>query len=1208
MATWDELNKSAGGQASQAPKPSAQQTGGWASANAQAKQSAPVMSPQKTIEQAAIASRPANAAVPFISGAVITAPQKSTKKLGLEGVTINRPTSLYGTESGGPIIDIDPDKIKFTTTEESNFIQRGLAAGLNAVTGSVMGISRALGELFTVSIVDTQAKREEAAGKDSSQSLLPELRQRVDQGMGAKVTTPEKIAAVTNVVTGVANASFTPVAAQLEVARELPVVGKPIFGTILKGFELLDHASRFVGSKVVDVLPIDEQAKSVLRQPIEDLAGIVGTLFGVKAVHVAGKNGGGRVVDALPVSSATKGQIRAGVQLGANVALEPFSTAYQGITSAIRTKVDTRRASGEEITPDVAKVIVNEAVKEVNTPDIQAIMEVPTPASPEKPIRVVTNQKLVLENLIKGREDLNYKLVKDLGTDLKTGEPITARFEWDRKNQQGTIYTTNKTTALDLSRELGHYVDRQLGAALSTRFSDILPDYVENRDQINQMLADYAIDRLGGDATHQEINAEILRIAENVSQEVRQYANAENRKRPAQQFASAFGNILDDPASRKGAPELARLASFSLGNVARKGIKADVEGEAGSVQEKRSMLDTLEGTKKAAIKDVRTNDEGFARERLDLESKREALEAKKEAASGDFSADEAMKAIRNSREFRKEKSITDATINGFLMEKNGRYQLARKADVADLEAKGWTKKADMDVIASDNGFENAEDYVTYLMELDAETRSISRSPEQKAAHEYLLKNDENYANLNKSIEKLREELAGEEITVPETKQASPRNAEAVPRQKEVETVAEVKVNTKLPRELAGAKPRYGYRDKQFTLKFESDLDRAAYITAQANPSGRDADYLAFVMDATNMTEAQVRARGAEIRAGIKEIARDADPGEIVVSDSQIPVKKVSKPAPAAEPVNEPAPDGFIELYRGMSQKFDSSFDLTKTDAPNGYSTWTDSLELAKQYAGENGYVYKITLPESKRGMELVDAEGERVLFLNNEKKAGLNNVSGDEYLVYNQHDDYSPSLISEVKTSINTPRPRKETVAGERGESSVGKSIARKTIEQKLEDSYAGVAGYEKINIKDQARQMDDLINNDLDRAKRIMIGEEPLPDGLRAGAVIKAMEEYALRTGDADLAFELANSPLVSETSVHAQEMRLLAERSPDSATAQLQAIKKARTEAAEKRLQAGETLNGKLKKAKSELNEAVKKSRPTKENWSSFIESIKC
>jgi GNAT superfamily N-acetyltransferase len=130
-----------------------------------------------------------------------------------------------------------------------------------------------------------------------------------------------------------------------------------------------------------------------------------------------------------------------------------------------------------------------------------------------------------------------------------------------------------------------------------------------------------------------------------------------------------------------------------------------------------------------------------------------------------------------------------------------------------------------------------------------------------------------------------------------------------------------------------------------------------------------------------------------------------------------------------------ASSGMIRLYRGMEQPFDKNFDLTKTDAPNGYSTWTDNPELAKQYAGEKGYIYQIDLPKSELGYtvrwvrptpnsvklertgEMMNKNGERALFFNNGKNVGLNGVSGNEYLVYHHHDGYSPSLIKPFDSS-----------------------------------------------------------------------------------------------------------------------------------------------------------------------------------------------
>lgn len=101
------------------------------------------------------------------------------------------------------------------------------------------------------------------------------------------------------------------------------------------------------------------------------------------------------------------------------------------------------------------------------------------------------------------------------------------------------------------------------------------------------------------------------------------------------------------------------------------------------------------------------------------------------------------------------------------------------------------------------------------------------------------------------------------------------------------------VESRLPRELAGAKPRYSYRDKQLSLVFESDLDKAAYIAAQAKPSKRDADYVAWGTKAGGMTEQQLRAYGKTVRDRIKPLARDAEAGStltVPAGDGRLPVR------------------------------------------------------------------------------------------------------------------------------------------------------------------------------------------------------------------------------------------------------------------------------------------------------------------------------
>ena len=109
----------------------------------------------------------------------------------------------------------------------------------------------------------------------------------------------------------------------------------------------------------------------------------------------------------------------------------------------------------------------------------------------------------------------------------------------------------------------------------------------------------------------------------------------------------------------------------------------------------------------------------------------------------------------------------------------------------------------------------------------------------------------------------------------------------------------------------------------------------------------------------------------------------------------------------------------VRLYRGLENKFDPNYNLTSTDAPHGYCTWTDNPELAKKYAGTDGYVYYIDLPKSEQGDSVIDENpnsetyGDRTLFFFNDKSCGLDGICGKEFLVYVDHDLFDISMIKE---------------------------------------------------------------------------------------------------------------------------------------------------------------------------------------------------
>ncbi len=122
----------------------------------------------------------------------------------------------------------------------------------------------------------------------------------------------------------------------------------------------------------------------------------------------------------------------------------------------------------------------------------------------------------------------------------------------------------------------------------------------------------------------------------------------------------------------------------------------------------------------------------------------------------------------------------------------------------------------------------------------------------------------------------------------------------------------------LPKDLAGAKPRYGYGPKQFDVTFNSDVDKAAYIASQPKPSARDADYVAWASDATGMSPAEVRAHGNVIRSTIKEqaVSKLFSGKDSEISTIDIPT--VWKPA-------QPMVSKRGPVIMGLVQKPDGSF-------------------------------------------------------------------------------------------------------------------------------------------------------------------------------------------------------------------------------------------------------------------------------------------
>lgn len=106
----------------------------------------------------------------------------------------------------------------------------------------------------------------------------------------------------------------------------------------------------------------------------------------------------------------------------------------------------------------------------------------------------------------------------------------------------------------------------------------------------------------------------------------------------------------------------------------------------------------------------------------------------------------------------------------------------------------------------------------------------------------------------------------------------------------------------LPGNLAGAKPRYNFGQKGFGLAFESDVEKALFITSQAKKSARDADYRNW-LKSTGMTDEQIDIYGKTVRDHIKGLAKDSNDPELSIV-KLAPRKEVTPSAPVEPTIRQ----------------------------------------------------------------------------------------------------------------------------------------------------------------------------------------------------------------------------------------------------------------------------------------------------------------
>ena len=144
-----------------------------------------------------------------------------------------------------------------------------------------------------------------------------------------------------------------------------------------------------------------------------------------------------------------------------------------------------------------------------------------------------------------------------------------------------------------------------------------------------------------------------------------------------------------------------------------------------------------------------------------------------------------------------------------------------------------------------------------------------------------------------------------------------------------------------------------------------------------------------------------------------------------------------------------------------------------------------------------------------------------------------------------------------------------------------------------------GLSTFNQLNKDENIAKASEYVLNNPDEAMRVLSGEIPAPKGILNNAIFVAMERMSL--GDVNLARKLAS--LASTRA--GQEIGILSEIDSNSPVKAMSNVIKVREQAFAKKY-AGRSVTEVKKDVVKKIKASIKP--PTKDDWSSFIDSIEC
>lgn len=193
-----------------------------------------------------------------------------------------------------------------------------------------------------------------------------------------------------------------------------------------------------------------------------------------------------------------------------------------------------------------------------------------------------------------------------------------------------------------------------------------------------------------------------------------------------------------------------------------------------------------------------------------------------------------------------------------------------------------------------------------------------------------------------------------------------------------------------------------------------------------------------------------------------------------------------------------------------------------------------------------------------------------------------------------EHAAPSEGAYSPVKPVASLGETRTPTLATK---------VRTQAIEKGLADTsehLSQLPEYNKANMHEQRQFASDFVANEPDKAFRVAMGKELPPNHIIPEMVFAAVEKDAQIRGDGEMLNTLSNkSALTTQASAFGQRIRALAERDDTSPVRAIQDIQRARSSRA---------TTTRVRAVRDEVRTAVRRSAPSHDDWSKFVEDITC